>query len=97
MIADGSRFSMVRGRLYFIALWLAYFGIALAAAGRHAHSPFENERDFFGGVLLALFGFAWFGYWYILKASPYLRPRSLFRERSYCGRSGSCWFCAADR
>jgi len=66
--------------LYFIAVWLAYCCGAFAVYRRNALAHFDG--GVFSGLLLTLIGLAWLSYWYALRASPYLRPRSVFRE---CG------------
>jgi hypothetical protein len=79
MNVDGSRISMAWGRFCFVGTWLAYSGISFflyrwAALSHRDISPYL--------LFVALPILAWLGYFLALAASPYLRPRSLYR---YCG------------
>jgi hypothetical protein len=80
MNPDGSLFSMAWGRTLFISIWIAYSTISFLLYRWNALSggsvvPYQL-------TFLALPLLAWAGYWLALVASPYLRPRSLYR---YCG------------
>ena len=78
MRSDGSRFSMARGRFYFVCVWLAYCTIAVLLYRQNAISHLNGALH--GWLFGALPILAWVGYWYALGASPYLRPRSLYRH-----------------
>jgi len=76
--ADGSRFSLGRGILYFVLVWLGYCGLALLLAGWNAtfhQHPVDLRLTF---AVLALL--AWAGYWFALAGSPYLRISSVYRH-----------------
>lgn len=93
MRPDGSRFSMARGRLYFIAVWFVYSGAAFLLYRQNAVGHGAGD----GWLFLALPLLAWTGYWFALGASPYLRPRSWFRQcgiavLSFAGLFFSTWF-----
>jgi hypothetical protein len=80
--ANGSRFSLSRGKLYFATVWIFYCILAFllagwsATAGRTSHPLSINIWLIIGLVAVG----AWLGLWFALAGSPYLRPRSIFRH-----------------
>jgi hypothetical protein len=76
MNPDGSRFSMVWGRFWFVAPWFVYCSVAFFLYRRAAltHRGFSEIVGF-----IVLPSLAWLGYFIALAGSPYLRPRSTYR------------------
>jgi len=90
MRPDGSRFSMARGRFYFICVWLAYCTVAFLLYRQNAISHLNGALH--GWLFGALPLVAWFGYWYALGASPYLRPAQFTVTSDLrCSRSQRCF------
>jgi len=84
MHADGSRISMAWGRFYFIAVFITYCA-AEFLLGRWTALSLRRGADvrpLARPLVLSLPVFAWIGYWLALSLSPYLRPRSVYRQ---CG------------
>ena len=84
MHADGSRISMAWGRFYFVAVFVAYCGAEFllgrwtALSLRYGANVWPLARP----LAISLPLLAWIGYWLALFLSPYLRPRSTYRQ---CG------------
>jgi hypothetical protein len=91
---DGSFFSMAWGRFLFVAVWLVYCAMAFLLAHWNvtAHAHPHDTRLLFSLLAVA----AWFGFWFALVGSPYLRPRSPYRHLgllvlSFAGLFFSSW------
>src|SRR6266536_4947621 len=62
--AEGSRFSIARGRFYFVAVWVGYCSLAFLIARWNvtSHQHPKDLRLVFALLALA----AWAGYWFAL-------------------------------
>jgi hypothetical protein len=73
------QFSQRIGRVYFIAVWWAYCAAEFLVM-RHGYHRQWAVPSWFVPLPFAIPVLALGGYWHALAASPYLRPRSLYRH-----------------
>ena len=86
---------MAWGRMLFVAVWLLYTGIEFLLYRWNALS--EPNRVPYQLQFYVLPLLAWAGYWLALACSPYLRPRSIYRQvglivLSFGGLFFATWF-----